>query len=111
MEPIPAAEERLSLKIFYVKERESPSLFNDKEFHQTQKDGFSELQAEEYEYSGGKDSSNCQTDNIQLLSSGEEEFFGINPYKKQCLQNGYDDIDYMVSILDKVGEYEKKMSG
>jgi 3-isopropylmalate/(R)-2-methylmalate dehydratase small subunit len=45
---------------------------------------------------------------IKLLSTGEEEFFEINPYKKQCLQNGYDDIDYLVSILDKVNEYEKK---
>jgi 3-isopropylmalate/(R)-2-methylmalate dehydratase small subunit len=45
---------------------------------------------------------------IRILSSGEEESFEINPYKKQCLQNGYDDIDYLVSILDKVEEYEKK---
>ncbi|MFC2112705.1 3-isopropylmalate dehydratase small subunit [Bacteroidota bacterium] len=44
---------------------------------------------------------------IQLLSSGESESFEINPYKKKCLQNGYDDIDYLVSILDKVEEYEK----
>ena len=44
---------------------------------------------------------------IRLASTGEQESFDINPYKKQCLQNGYDDIDYLVSILDKVGEYEK----
>lgn len=46
---------------------------------------------------------------IQLESTGEEESFDINPYKKQCLQNGYDDIDYLVSILDKVKEYEKTL--
>jgi len=45
---------------------------------------------------------------IRIMNSGEEESFDINPYKKQCLQNGYDDIDYLVSILDKVEEYEKK---
>jgi len=45
---------------------------------------------------------------IRILNSGEEESFDINPYKKQCLQNGYDDIDYLVSILDRVEEYEKK---
>lgn len=45
---------------------------------------------------------------IRLESTGEEESFDINPYKKQCLQNGYDDIDYLVSILDKVAEFEKK---
>lgn len=45
---------------------------------------------------------------IRLLSSGDSEQFEINPYKKQCLQNGYDDIDYLVSVLDKVAEYESK---
>jgi 3-isopropylmalate/(R)-2-methylmalate dehydratase small subunit len=44
---------------------------------------------------------------ITLVSTGEKEGFEINPYKKQCLQNGYDDIDYLVSILDKVTEFEK----
>ncbi|MFC2116834.1 3-isopropylmalate dehydratase small subunit [Bacteroidota bacterium] len=46
---------------------------------------------------------------IQLLGSGEKESFDINPYKKKCLQNGYDDIDYLISILDRVAEYENKM--
>jgi 3-isopropylmalate/(R)-2-methylmalate dehydratase small subunit len=45
---------------------------------------------------------------IKLLSTGASEQFEINPYKKQCLQNGYDDIDYLLSILDKVSEYETK---
>ena len=44
---------------------------------------------------------------ITLVSTGEKEGFEINPYKKQCLQNGYDDIDYLVSILDKVTEFDK----
>ena len=45
---------------------------------------------------------------ITLISTGEKESFDINPYKKQCLQNGYDDIDYLVSILDKVAEFDNK---
>ncbi len=45
---------------------------------------------------------------IRQMSSGDSEQFEINPYKKQCLKNGYDDIDYLVSILDKVAEYESK---
>ena len=45
---------------------------------------------------------------IRLLSSGDEESFDINPYKKQCLQKGYDDIDYLLSILDRVEEYENQ---
>ncbi len=48
---------------------------------------------------------------IRLLSTGEKESFDINPYKKQCLQKGYDDIDYLLSILDKVKAFENKMEG
>lgn len=45
---------------------------------------------------------------IRLLSTSDHEQFEINPYKKQSLQNGYDDIDYLTHILDKVAEYESK---
>lgn len=48
---------------------------------------------------------------IRLLSTGEEESFEINPYKKQCLQKGYDDIDYLVSNLDRVEAFEKNLAG
>ena len=43
---------------------------------------------------------------ITLLSSGEKESFDINPYKKTCLLNGYDDIDYLLSIKDDIEAYE-----
>lgn len=33
--------------------------------------------------------------------------FEIEPYKKNCLTNGFDDIDYIRSISDKVEAYEK----
>ena len=49
---------------------------------------------------------NLDTQEISLLSSQASEHFEINSYKKQCLQNGYDDIDYLVSILDKIRGYE-----
>lgn len=32
--------------------------------------------------------------------------FDINAYKKTCLINGYDDIDYLLSITKKIEEYE-----
>ena len=51
---------------------------------------------------------NLDNQEIKLLSNGASEQFEINPYKKQCLQNGYDDIDYLLSILDKVSAYETK---
>lgn len=34
------------------------------------------------------------------------ESFDISPYKKTCLLNGYDDIDYLLSIKDKVEAFE-----
>jgi len=43
---------------------------------------------------------------ITLLASGKKERFDINPYKKECLLNGYDDIDYLLSIKEKIREYE-----
>ena len=51
---------------------------------------------------------NLEEQEIKLLSTGDSEHFDINPYKKQCLQNGYDDIDYLLSILDRVAAYETK---
>ena len=44
----------------------------------------------------------------QLVTiDGESEGFSINQYKKTCLINGYDDIDYLLSIKSKIEEYEK----
>jgi 3-isopropylmalate/(R)-2-methylmalate dehydratase small subunit len=51
---------------------------------------------------------NLEKQEIKLMSTGDSEHFDINPYKKQCLQNGYDDIDFLLSILDKVATYESK---
>ncbi len=45
---------------------------------------------------------------ITLLATGESENFEINPYKKNCLLNGYDDIDFLLSIMDKIESFETK---
>ncbi|MBC8757236.1 3-isopropylmalate dehydratase small subunit [Kordia sp. YSTF-M3] len=34
--------------------------------------------------------------------------FDIDPYKKLCLQNGYDDIDFLVSKLSNIEAFEKQ---
>lgn len=44
---------------------------------------------------------------ITNLETGEHENFEINPYKKHCLMNGLDDIDYLVSLKDEITEFEK----
>jgi 3-isopropylmalate/(R)-2-methylmalate dehydratase small subunit len=43
---------------------------------------------------------------ISIPSSGQSEHFDINSYKKNCLMNGYDDIDYLLSITDDIIQYE-----
>lgn len=45
---------------------------------------------------------------ISVPSQGIEEQFEINPYKKKCLINGYDDIDYLISITDEIKAWEAK---
>lgn len=44
------------------------------------------------------------------LPGGASETFEINDYKKTCLLNGYDDIDFLLSIRGGIGEFEKKHS-
>jgi 3-isopropylmalate/(R)-2-methylmalate dehydratase small subunit len=43
---------------------------------------------------------------VTILSTGEKEIFEINNYKKTCLLNGYDDIDYLLSMKQEIEEYE-----
>jgi 3-isopropylmalate/(R)-2-methylmalate dehydratase small subunit len=40
------------------------------------------------------------------LENGASENFEINPYKKNCLLNGYDDIDYLLSLRDEIKEFD-----
>lgn len=44
---------------------------------------------------------------IRIASSGDKENFDINNYKKTCLLNGYDDIDYLLSMKEEIAIYEK----
>ena len=43
-----------------------------------------------------------QKQTITLLSSGTQESFEINDYKKQNMLNGYDDIDYLTKIKEEI---------
>src|SRR5579872_2304713 len=43
---------------------------------------------------------------IKISSTGAQESFEINPYKKACLTNGYDDIDYILSNRGAIEAYE-----
>ena len=47
---------------------------------------------------------------ITIVPTGEQEHFEINVYKKTCLLNGYDDIDYLLSIRNEIEEFESQRS-
>lgn len=42
-----------------------------------------------------------------LAATGDSESFEINAYKRNCLLNGYDDIDFLISIKSDIEKYEK----
>jgi 3-isopropylmalate/(R)-2-methylmalate dehydratase small subunit len=44
---------------------------------------------------------------ISIAGTNLSENFDINQYKKTCLINGYDDIDYLLSLKGKIETYEK----
>jgi 3-isopropylmalate/(R)-2-methylmalate dehydratase small subunit len=48
-----------------------------------------------------------QKQEIRLVATGESENFQINPYKKECLLKGYDDIDYLLNIKKKIAQFEQ----
>lgn len=45
---------------------------------------------------------------IEIVGSEHKESFEIAPYKKQCLVNGYDDVDFLVSIREEIKAFEQK---
>ena len=45
---------------------------------------------------------------IELVGSDFKESFEIAPYKKECLMNGYDDVDFLVSIRSEIEAFEQK---
>jgi 3-isopropylmalate/(R)-2-methylmalate dehydratase small subunit len=49
------------------------------------------------------------TQTISLPATGDTEKFDINNYKKTCLLNGYDDIDYLLSIRGEIEKFEHSL--
>ena len=47
-----------------------------------------------------------ESQQFTMVATGESEGFEINPYKKHCLQNGLDDIDYLVAMKDQIEVFE-----
>ncbi|HMC84497.1 MAG TPA: 3-isopropylmalate dehydratase small subunit [Chitinophagaceae bacterium] len=51
---------------------------------------------------------NLQGQLITIIDTGAKEKFDINNYKKTCLLNGYDDIDYLLSMKDEIAQFENE---
>ena len=45
---------------------------------------------------------------VTNLATGHSEHFDINGYKKHCLMNGLDDIDFLVTNKDKTEAWERQ---
>ena len=52
---------------------------------------------------------NLEQQTIKIDTTGKEEQFEINSYKKECLLNGFDDIDYLLSIKDDIIKFENQL--
>ncbi|MDQ0637783.1 3-isopropylmalate/(R)-2-methylmalate dehydratase small subunit [Pedobacter sp. W3I1] len=44
---------------------------------------------------------------VTIVETGAQESFEINPYKKSCLINGYDDIDFILAQKELIAEFEQ----
>jgi 3-isopropylmalate/(R)-2-methylmalate dehydratase small subunit len=47
---------------------------------------------------------------VRIDASGATAHFDINPYKKTCLLNGYDDIDFLLSMLPEIEAFEQQQA-
>lgn len=50
---------------------------------------------------------NLENQSVRVIVSGEQEYFKINAYKKSCLQNGLDDLDYLIQLRPDIEQFEK----
>lgn len=48
-----------------------------------------------------------QTQTFTNNTSGASENFAIDGYKKECMIQGYDDVDYLVSLHPEIEKFEK----
>lgn len=50
---------------------------------------------------------NVSEHKMEIPSEGKTFTFDINPFKQECLIKGLDDIDYLISMREKIEEFEK----
>ena len=55
---------------------------------------------------GNRFTVDLEAQTLTALSDVRSERFEIDAYKKRCLENGYDDVDYLRSIADRIEAFE-----
>jgi len=50
---------------------------------------------------------NLEEQTVTILDTGEKTSFEINAYKKSCIINGYDDIDFILNQKHLIEEFEQ----
>jgi 3-isopropylmalate/(R)-2-methylmalate dehydratase small subunit len=50
---------------------------------------------------------NLEQQTVTIVDTGEQTGFEINAYKKSCLINGYDDIDFILNQKQLIEEFEQ----
>lgn len=51
---------------------------------------------------------NLEKQTLTNINTGDVASFEIDLYKKECLLNGYDDVDYLLSLKPEIERYEQK---
>jgi 3-isopropylmalate/(R)-2-methylmalate dehydratase small subunit len=51
---------------------------------------------------------NLEAQTLEILATAEIIRFEINRYKKECMINGFNDIDYLINARNKIVDYEAK---
>lgn len=54
---------------------------------------------------------NLEEQTFTIDNSGASFSFEIDAYKKMCMLNGYDDIDYLLSVQEEIKTFEKEQVG
>lgn len=53
---------------------------------------------------------NLEEQYVSIIGTDDKEHFKISSYKKNCLLNGYDDIDYLLSKKEEIENFELNKS-
>ena len=56
---------------------------------------------------GAKFTVDLENQTLTIDSNGKSESFDIDNYKKECLINGYDDVDFLTSLHPNIEAYEQ----